>query len=78
MKVEGFLYGIRKNGKMVAPQNMMQMEEEKIGEGCLQFFNVDLAKQVTGTTTSVFRICIEGKRIFPRSTKQSSLFRFNL
>jgi hypothetical protein len=49
-----------KIGETATPQNMVLMKEEEIGDGNMQIFNRNLSKQVTGNTTFVFRIFLEG------------------
>ena len=58
-QVESICYGT-KNGETATPQNMVLMKEEEIGDGYMQIFNRNLSKQVTGNTTFVFRIFLEG------------------
>ena len=58
-QVESICYGT-KNGETATLQNMVLMKEEEIGDGYMQIFNRNLSKQVTGNTTFVFRIFLEG------------------
>ena len=58
-QVESICYGT-KNGETATPQNMVLMKEEEIGDGYMQIFNRNLSKQVTGNTTFVFLIFLEG------------------
>ena len=58
MRVKEVMYGIQDSG--IGTTTMTQMKEDKISDGSLQLFNVNLKKQVTGNCTFVFRICIEG------------------
>jgi speckle-type POZ protein len=58
MKTGGVTYGIQDSG--IGPETLTKMKEDKISDGSLQLFNVNLEKHVTGNTTFVFRICIKG------------------
>ena len=74
MKIEGVTYGIKDSG--IGPETMWQMVKENIGDdnqvsqrislsmdpedGSLQLFTVKLEKQVSGSSTFVFRICLGG------------------
>ncbi len=71
MKVEGVTYGIQ-GGDIDGPERMIEMAQENIADvsnqgippvincGVLQLFTIELAKQVTGNSRFLFRICIEG------------------
>ena len=60
MRVEEVTYGIQ--GSDIGPATMSQMEQKNIDsdDGNLQLFTFELAKQVNGSSTFVFRICIDG------------------
>ena len=58
-QVESICYGT-KNGETATLQNMVLMKEEEIRDGNIKIFNRNLSKQVTGNTTFVFRIFLEG------------------
>ena len=60
MRVKDVKYGIQDRG--ISPATMSQMEQKNMDgdDEIVQLFTFELAKQVTGTSTFVFRICIEG------------------
>ncbi len=60
MRVEEVTYGIQ--GSDIGPATMSQMEQKNMDgdDGNLQLFTFELAKQVNGSSTFVFRICIDG------------------